>query len=79
MHIIAVGTATATALPKHEAEKNRVRIPPSRDSDLKKPTYIAPYWCRIIGIRIPDDGVDEVDQTSYAVPNHKKACSSIPG
>jgi hypothetical protein len=42
-------------------------------------TDIAPDWCPVNGVTVPDDGVDEKDKASQASPGHVKTCPSVPG
>jgi hypothetical protein len=63
MHRTAIGTPTPKASPKREAEETPVSPALPGKKRFKKRTYIAPDWCRILDVGVPDNGVDEVDQT----------------
>ena len=41
-------------------------------------TYVAPDWCRIECVRVPDDRVHKLIQTGKRGPNHIVACTGIP-
>ena len=41
-------------------------------------TDVAPNGCYVEGVAVPNDRVDELDETSKSSPKHVDACPSIP-